>query len=264
FIEANSIAGQSEGATANARQAEDVPGPSQGNSPHITSLILDQANNQVQFIFSEAVTSGAAEATTAAPPGCEPPVCVTDDAAAIGVEIYDINGATFPTVNVVEGSANTLIATFGAGIVTGLIQGGSSDAGVAIAAANTDRKSGVDEFGRQNTFQQGRTAAPDLISISRTPDDSGNLRIAFTFDQSAVTTTGNPIGQFVLYQQDNTRRSISRDSCVTEGVETVCTLIADTPDFLAAQTARYATVEYAAVNAGGGAKFNPEGGFAFN
>lgn len=275
YVNGDSIASAPEGELNNGRQSEDVPGPSQATSPHLTSVILDQANDKVLFVFSEAVQSNAVEPIEESPengdmclpfdPTGELPTCQT--LPGRGFQIYDINGDTFESFDVTRGSNNTLIAQFGQGEVTGLIQGGSADANVARAARNANLLNGVDEIGRQNTFEAGTTASPDLLNVTRLSDADGNMRLTYTYDQTAVISNGansSPTGQFVLYAQDNTRRVVDPASddvaCANNGVEIVCTLTAGTDIFTFASTARYASSSYAAVNAGGNEKFSPEGG----
>ncbi len=266
FIEADSIAGAPEGEVDNARQAEDVSGAEQGGSPHLKSVILDPTNNQVQLVFSEAVSSNAVDAQS--PPACAPPLMPC--APGRGASIYDINGDEFYTTDIEQGSPNTLIAQFGDGEVTGLIQGASIDQDLAEAQRNPDLKSGVDEVGRQNTFAEGRTAAPDLVNVSRTTDADGNLRVVFTFDQIAELSD-SATGDLVLYAADNSRLSLIQTedgtiSCTENGAEIVCIIQSEAdgepnPAFAFASGARYAAATYSVVTTGGDTNIlNPEGG----
>ncbi len=265
FVKSNSIASITDGETDNARQAQDIPGANQAVGPYLKGISLDQANGQVVFIFSEAVTSNALAATPCGPIPGVPQGCPTPGR---GVIIYDINGDEFRTTDVVNGAANSLVATFTGGAVSGLIAGASIDQGVAKAQRNETLLNGVDGEGRENIFREGETAGPDLKGVKRLTDADGNLRFVYTFDQPVSLSQQLATGAFNIWAQDNTFKNLEDiGTCVTNGVEVVCTVKSEANggtagDFAFAAATKYAAANYGAVGNGGATpKYNPEGGF---
>lgn len=239
YVEAGTVSvtdDDQEGVTAdaaNAQQAVDIA-TNQSATPHLTGIIVDAENDQVQFQFSEAVTGQ----NDPDPADCIPMITCPADNEATGYHVYFVDGSSATSSTFTNGPGNRVVtAQFADGAITDLVIGGYVEQGYVLDANGNDTN-GFDEEGIAKTFAEGETAAPDLLSVTRTleqtGEDTSQYIVTYTFDQDADDASSN--GTVYLYQSNGAKLNLRNgdgdtDYCSVSGSEMVCTVPSDSADF---------------------------------
>ena len=182
--------------------------------------------------------------------------------AAARFKAYDSRGRVFlgasAAPNTPEGAdIREVVVTFSAGELRNVIMGGSVDADAVKGAAGVPPGGGTPTTGQFNgpdakamaatSFPAGTTAAPKLVSVTRTTSGSGaaaSVTIRFTY--SAQVDRGS--GAYAVYT-DTERVALTTCSVVTAagGEEVDCTASSGSAQYTAALAGTYAAGAYDAI-----------------
>jgi hypothetical protein len=184
YVESGTVrdASTSSGGPLGPQQAVDAVGSGTvTGQPDLLAIAVDASSATVRYVFDEPV-SVSAPATFRA---------------------YSLSGAEVVGGNPRAVEDQTVVVADFAGLAPDDVQGASVDP-AAVRSLATTAGNNADEVGVARTFEAGRTAAPDLVSVGRTQRPDGSDRaVLFRFDQRVVEAASG--GSFSIYDQHGAR-----------------------------------------------------------
>jgi len=218
------------GPGTNPRQSVLTGLASAQRGPYVSGHLIDATSNSVQLTFNEAVDSIVC-------PGTPLPPCTDADPFVV---LFDIFGNSFNATGLSDGpAANQVTATFATSTPWELIAGGTLNAAIVRGAGGSTNTNTVGGFGQANSFAAGETAAPDLVSVTRSSTTNAEgvvteIRYTMKFDQAFDHVTDGGGTNVFLYDFSQASLNIEAGCAADDQLfELVCTVSGDDLAFAA-------------------------------